>query len=179
MADRSDIIRGGCLCGTVQYEIDQPPSQVGLCHCRMCQKSLGNLFGPAAIFNISNVRFLSEDIVWYRSSDLVRRGFCGRCGSPVAYERGDEGVMAIWIGTFDQPELWEPHFHWWTECIRGAAETLEPIIHSPIFQLYSSDYIASRGKRKTLVGCPAASQVGYFAFAFANRPKAISRQGRQ
>ena len=61
------------------------------------------------------IKFLSGGIVWYRSSELVRRGFCGRCGSPVAYERVDEGAMVIWIGTFDRPENWEPHFHWWTE----------------------------------------------------------------
>ena len=115
MGNDSQQVTGGCLCGAIRYEADQPPYEAGYCHCRMCQKSLGNLFGPSVFFKLAHFRFVSGKPVWYRSSDLVQRGFCGDCGSPIAYQRIDADFLVIWIGTLDQPEAYEPRVHWWTD----------------------------------------------------------------
>lgn len=106
---------GGCLCGDIRYEFDHPPHSTGYCHCRMCQKSLGNPFGAALILKKGQVRFVSGSPAWYESSDRAQRGFCGRCGSPVAYRRLDTDDFVIWVGTLDEPDNFQPHNHWWTE----------------------------------------------------------------
>jgi hypothetical protein len=81
----------------------------------MCQKSLGSPFGAALILKKDQVRFVSGSPVWYGSSDLAQRGFCGRCGSPVAYQRLDTDDFVIWVGTLDDPDRFEPRNHWWTQ----------------------------------------------------------------
>jgi hypothetical protein len=53
------------------------------------------------------------DLEWTRgmpmhfaSSDKVRRGFCGTCGTPLTYEYG--GPYEVAIGALDNPEVAAP-----------------------------------------------------------------------
>ena len=115
MENVSMPVTGGCLCGAIRYEADQPPYNAGYCHCRMCQKSLGNLFGASVFFKHADFRFVSKEPAWYESSDLVKRGFCADCGSPITYQRSDADFLVIWIGTLDEPAAFEPRAHWWTD----------------------------------------------------------------
>ncbi len=39
MGDKPETITGGCLCGAVRYEVSEPPSGGGTCHCRTCQRA--------------------------------------------------------------------------------------------------------------------------------------------
>ena len=112
MSEGSAPITGGCLCGAVRYESDQPPWQVGYCHCDMCKKSVGNLFGTAAFFKLDHFRFLGDEPTWYASSESARRGFCSRCGSPVAWQHHETDNVSIWVGSLDKPEQFEPQVHW-------------------------------------------------------------------
>ena len=113
MTDGS-IITGGCLCGAVRYECTGAPIATGYCHCRMCQKALGAPFGAAVNFEREQVAFTAGGPLWHHSSEHVRRGFCGQCGSPIAYQRLDTGNWAIWTGTLDEPDAFRPAAHWWT-----------------------------------------------------------------
>ena len=115
MGNVSLPVTGGCLCGAVRYEADKPPFKAGYCHCRMCQKSLGNLFGAFVSFKPADFRFVSKEPAWYESSDVVKRGFCANCGSPIIYQRNDADFLVIWIGTLDEPDAFEPQAHVWTE----------------------------------------------------------------
>jgi len=115
MGNDSLPVTGGCLCGAIRYEADQAPYDAGYCHCHMCQKSLGNLFGTAVWFKLADFRFVSGEPTWYESSDLVKRGFCGQCGSPIVYQRNEADFLVIWMGTLDQPKAYEPQAHYWTD----------------------------------------------------------------
>ena len=42
----------------------------------------------------------------YRSSSKVKRGFCGKCGTPLSYQH--PGGVELAIGAFDHPEQLEP-----------------------------------------------------------------------
>ena len=104
-------ITGGCLCGAIRYEADQAPFDAGYCHCRMCQKSLGNLFGAWVFFNNADFRYTTQEPEWYKSSKSVRRGFCPDCGSPITYMPEGVDFTTIWIGTLDDPSEFEPKGH--------------------------------------------------------------------
>lgn len=106
---------GGCLCGAVRFESLQPPYNTGYCHCRMCQKSLGNFFGAWVILKRDHLKFTAKEPEWYNSSDGFRRGFCGNCGSPILYDPMNTDFVAVWIGTLDTPEDYKPRGHWHTE----------------------------------------------------------------
>ena len=45
------IVTGGCQCGAVRYRADAVLDSSHICHCRMCQKAVGNFF--AALIGIS------------------------------------------------------------------------------------------------------------------------------
>ncbi|HMN46859.1 MAG TPA: GFA family protein [Povalibacter sp.] len=76
---------GTCLCGTVRYEVTGPCQWMTHCHCSMCRKHSGSLFGTTLGVPEQNFRWLQgEDaIVHYRSSPSFQRPFCRECGSPV------------------------------------------------------------------------------------------------
>ena len=100
----SRIYTGGCQCGAVRYRAEGTLSDPHICHCRMCQKAAGNYFMPLA-----NVARDSFDITrgqpsWFRSSHLVRRGFCSHCGTPLFYDMPDADFINITLGSLDDPD---------------------------------------------------------------------------
>ena len=94
---------GGCQCGAVRFHVASL-GRPSICHCRMCQKATGSFFGPFAT---------AHGVVWtrgepkrFRSSNLVQRGFCGDCGTPLTYEY--DGGVELTIGSFDDPRVAAP-----------------------------------------------------------------------
>jgi len=107
MADPVEMT-GGCQCGAVRYKAMILPETSHICHCRMCQKAVGNYF--AALVSARN-----DTVVWTRgapavfmSSDPVRRGFCSTCGTPLFYKTVKGKHTAFTIGSLDQPERVKP-----------------------------------------------------------------------
>lgn len=36
------VLTGGCLCGGVRFELTEPVTDVGYCHCTRCQRRTGS-----------------------------------------------------------------------------------------------------------------------------------------
>ncbi len=106
MAGKTLPVTGGCLCGAIRYESTAPPNWVSYCHCRICQKAYGALFGLFAAFPEAAFRFTRGAPKYYRSSPRARRGFCRDCGTPVDFRYDDRPEMGVLIGTLDRPEEW-------------------------------------------------------------------------
>ena len=107
-------ITGGCLCEAVRYEVTQPPDDdVGYCHCRMCQKALGGLFGYFVAFTGAKIgetfQFTHGEPKFYRSSEWAERGFCANCGTPLVMR--DSDTIGVMIGSLDHPEDYPPEAH--------------------------------------------------------------------
>ena len=107
-------IEGGCLCGAIRYASVQPPFRAGYCHCRQCQRSLGNLFGASVMFRHKDFNFTQGTLKWWEG-ELANRGFCKDCGSPIAFQYKGAGHITIWVGSLDHPEDFEPEVHWGVE----------------------------------------------------------------
>jgi len=73
------MTNGSCLCGAVTYEVAGPYQWMTHCHCSMCRKHHGSLYGTTVGVEKKNFRWLQgEDaIVHYRSSPAFERPFCG------------------------------------------------------------------------------------------------------
>ena len=108
-------ITGGCLCQSVRYRADQPPTAAGYCHCRMCQKALGNLFGTWVAFDLEGFSQTGKEPRWHRSSDIAQRCFCEECGSPIAYLPEGSDTIYVWMGTVDEVHAFEPEAHYHVE----------------------------------------------------------------
>jgi hypothetical protein len=99
---------GGCQCGAVRYAIAGALGNAGICHCRMCQKALGN-FGAALVSVAADqLRWTRSEPSEFRSSAIVARGFCVRCGTPLYMREDGDPNYEIAIGTLDDPNAIGP-----------------------------------------------------------------------
>jgi len=114
MAEKTMLITGGCLCGAVRYEAVGAPFRAGYCHCRRCQRALGNLFGPSVMFKHEKFRLAKGEPKWWEGR-LANRGFCQECGGPIAFQYRGAGHITIWVGSLDRPEDFRPEAHWGIE----------------------------------------------------------------
>jgi hypothetical protein len=129
-------ITGGCLCGAIRWEADQAPFRAGICHCRECQRSLGNLFGPSLMFKHDAFQFVKGEPKWYQGS-LANRGFCSDCGSPIAFQYRGAKHITIWVGSLDRTDDFQPQAHWGVESKVPWVDIL-PDLPAYITEEYSS-----------------------------------------
>lgn len=92
---------GGCQCGAVRFRVDGELGEASICHCRMCQKATGGLFGPFVTAPAGGLVWTRGEPRRFQSSNKVRRGFCADCGTPLTYEYGEREV-GLTIGAFDR-----------------------------------------------------------------------------
>ena len=99
---------GGCQCGAVRYHASSFLDSSHICHCRMCQKAVGNFF--AALIGIPREAFqwTRGEPALFRSSDPVTRGFCGICGTPLLYDYATSKHLNVTTGSLDNPALFPP-----------------------------------------------------------------------
>ena len=91
---------GGCQCGAVRFRVESILDDSHICHCRMCQKATGGLFGPYVGARLDTVTWTRGQPSHFQSSNKVRRGFCRGCGTPLTFEYEDTHISFA-IGAFD------------------------------------------------------------------------------
>src|SRR5512134_3664359 len=99
----SDTKHGSCLCGAVRFTIEGDLGHSDACHCTQCRKASGHYFASANVPRSALTVTGEEHIRWYQSSAKVRRGFCGRCGSPLFWDPLERDWTGIALGAFDSP----------------------------------------------------------------------------
>lgn len=99
---------GGCACGAVRFEARGKPKFVANCHCQDCRRATGAAFSTWIGFDTPNVSWFGERALHERK-DMVRRGFCALCGTPLSYS-GKQWVAEthLLLGTFDDPTTLTP-----------------------------------------------------------------------
>jgi hypothetical protein len=104
---------GGCLCGAVRYAVEAEPVNERICHCRLCQKAIGAAFNARILFRIDDVT-LTGPVETVHSSPALKRGFCARCGTTIFSRREAAGIMGLTSGSLDDPSLFRPQMHIFT-----------------------------------------------------------------
>lgn len=96
-------MHGSCECGAVAFESDGPWDDVTVCHCSQCRKTSGHIWASSNV-PVESLKFIREaNLVWRNSSDIARRGFCGRCGSSLFYQKNDADRIAVAAGSLEAP----------------------------------------------------------------------------
>lgn len=121
---RAPALTGGCQCGAVRYALYAEPTGTSICHCRMCQKAVGNYFAAH-----TGVR--RDDFTWtrgapgaFRSSEVVERDFCRDCGTPLTYRALDKDRVSITIGSLDNPDRVCPEHQYGMEARHADVDRL-------------------------------------------------------
>jgi len=108
MTQSNDKLTGGCQCGAVRYEWSQKPSHSSVCYCRMCQKASGQPFMGLTGGKLENLRWTRGKPAIFKSSNMVERGFCRDCGTPLTYAFEGTGNISVAINSLDDPEAMPP-----------------------------------------------------------------------
>jgi hypothetical protein len=96
-------LTGGCLCGSVRYEVAELPVKASYCHCTRCQRRTGTAASAQARIVPGSLRIAQgEDLVKeWKPEDGFGKWFCSRCGGAL-WSRGADGeIWSVRMGTFD------------------------------------------------------------------------------
>lgn len=102
----SETIKGGCLCGRVQYEVTGPFEVFHLCHCSQCRRSTGSAHAANIFTSPDRLEWLAgEDLVKRYTPDepdVITKCFCSHCGSLVPYTSLKSGKLIIPAGSLSE-----------------------------------------------------------------------------
>jgi hypothetical protein len=99
---------GGCQCGAIRFRTTELFGNAHICHCRMCQKAVGNYFAALVGTPKAKLAWTRGLPARFSSSQSVERGFCAQCGTPLFYDNVHSPDIGIMIGAFDQPAAIKP-----------------------------------------------------------------------
>ena len=129
MPNRETVHTGGCQCGAVRYALYAQPTHGSICHCRMCQKASGNYFAAFARVPLDEFAWTRGEPAVFKSSELVERGFCRDCGTPLFFRYVDLPRLSVAVGSLDDPstfkpdqELWMARAHPWHSVLAGTTK---------------------------------------------------------
>ncbi|WP_242634365.1 GFA family protein [Marinobacter salicampi] len=94
---REIMVKGECLCGQIQFEIDGALPNLYQCHCSLCRKATGAAANAATFVDRENFRWVTGEILItsFQKPSGYRSDFCSACGSPVPNQlRGSE---LMWV----------------------------------------------------------------------------------
>ena len=99
------MLKGGCQCGSVRYEMSENVKHHALCHCRDCRLSAGAPIVAWAMVEKGDLK-IDGETQSYQSSENVTRMFCGTCGTGLFYvnEVVFPGMVDIQSATLDDPD---------------------------------------------------------------------------
>jgi len=105
-------IKGGCLCGSVRYEITGSLFAADHCHCSMCRRQHGAAFATYAEFNPGDFKWVSgEDLVKvYATDNGAGWCFCSECGSSLAGTENGR-ITTVTLGTVEGDPGIKPESH--------------------------------------------------------------------
>ncbi|WP_081813328.1 GFA family protein [Methylobacter tundripaludum] len=108
-------MKGSCLCGAIEYEIDSIDMPVAHCHCRTCQKAHAAAFASTAGVMREHFRWLKgeEKLSFFESSPGKLRYFCSGCGSHLVAERVSQPHVIVRVATLDENPNVTPQAHIW------------------------------------------------------------------
>jgi hypothetical protein len=118
----STSTQGACLCGAVTFAIAPPYRWFAHCHCSLCRKHHGSLFGLGLGVARDKLEWLrgtplrglprgADAVVHYRATAAFERPFCRDCGSTVPGVSHDERFWHVPAGLLDASLSARPRSH--------------------------------------------------------------------
>ena len=126
-----------CRCGQLSATVTGEPVRVSVCHCLNCKKRSGSAFAVQARWPRAQVTIEGESRTFVKVADSGNRAtfhFCPECGSDVYYTINGkfDGLIAIPLGTFDDPyfgspeySVWEGRKHDWVEIVGDGIDHID------------------------------------------------------
>jgi hypothetical protein len=101
------ILGGKCLCGTVQYEVEDRFRYSLNCHCSNCRRATGAAFKPFAGIERGKLKITGgANCLLIFGEGSAHDAHCGRCGSLLYSLVRDAQFVHVTLGTLvDSPSI--------------------------------------------------------------------------
>jgi hypothetical protein len=116
------MIRGGCLCGAVRFELESAVGPFEMCHCSRCRKVSGSAFMAGIGVRRSDFRWVcGRELIKVYEAPLLesppayRVCFCTICGSCVPDPEDGSEAFEIAAGLLDDDPQLQPDKHIFVE----------------------------------------------------------------
>ncbi|MGR5092714.1 GFA family protein [Vibrio maritimus] len=107
----SMTIKGRCLCGSVEFELEDRFENFYFCYCEQCRKVTGSSHASNAITDKHNLTWLKgEDLVvrFDHPEGSFSKVFCSRCGSGLPHESQNGTDLVVPVGSLDSAPSLSP-----------------------------------------------------------------------
>ncbi len=106
-------MKGSCLCGAVEYEIDHISMPISHCHCRSCRKSHAAAFASVCGVMRQDFRWLKgeDKLAAFESSPGKLRQFCSQCGCHLVAHRENQPQLIVRVASLDDDPNMLPVAH--------------------------------------------------------------------
>jgi len=96
-------IKGSCLCGSVEYEVEDISNNIYQCHCSMCRKQGGSASNTGTVIPFNQLKWVKgkSDIKSWTKNTGFRSDFCPNCGSLVPNPLRGLDYYWIPVGTLE------------------------------------------------------------------------------
>jgi hypothetical protein len=108
----SEIFKGGCFCGAVEFTVSGTPAAAGYCHCASCRSwsaapvNAFTLWKPEAM----KVTKGADSIGVYHRTKRSYRKFCRHCGGHLFTEHPLFGLIDVYAATIPKHRF-QPALH--------------------------------------------------------------------
>ncbi len=95
-------LTGGCGCGAVRFEVDEPFVSANYCHCTRCQRRTGTAASANGRIAPGSFQLVAgeEHLRSWAPAGGAEKVFCGVCGSAVFSRHAGE-VLGVRLGGID------------------------------------------------------------------------------
>lgn len=115
----SNKITGGCLCGSVRYEVENTFSKFYFCHCQQCQKITGSAHAANLFTHPDGIKWISGEELKKQFSYPDRDFtvvFCSECGSGLPFITKNGKTLIVPAGSLDaEPNIQPKDNIFWAE----------------------------------------------------------------
>lgn len=108
-------MKGSCLCGGIEYEVDKLDMPIRHCHCKTCRKANAASFSSSAGVMREHFRWLkgADKLSAFESSPGKFRRFCSLCGSHLIAEYPVQPHVILRVATLNDDPGVRPVAHIW------------------------------------------------------------------
>ena len=107
------MVTGSCACGTVRFNVTQPFTTAGYCHCHRCQKRSGVPWSLSAMVPLAGFEITQGAVRTWRPDGGHAKSFCSNCGGHVFSGEPETGPIGVRLGTVDGDPGIRPQWHQW------------------------------------------------------------------
>jgi hypothetical protein len=109
------VVKGSCLCNSIQYEFGGQPLRSAHCHCSRCQLARSAAHASNFFYKMDDFRFTRQDAPMraYKVPEarFFTTAFCENCGGAVPYISVERGAVIVLAGPLDTDPGFRPSAH--------------------------------------------------------------------